>query len=43
MRADGFIFLAYDCHIEDHYRDLNTSVYAKAIFTAGLSNLAALR
>lgn len=42
MRADGFIFLAYDCHIKDHYRDLNTSVYAKAIFTAGLSNLAAL-
>ncbi len=42
MRADGFIFLAYDCHIQVHYSDLNPSVYAKAIFTARLSGLAAL-
>ena len=42
MRADGFIFLAYDCHIQVHYGDLNPSIYAKAIFTAGLSSLAAL-
>lgn len=42
MRADGFIFLAYDCHIQVHYGDLNAGIYAKAIFTAGLSSLAAL-
>lgn len=35
MRADGFIFLAYDCHIQDHYSDLNLRIYAKAIFIAG--------
>lgn len=42
MRADGFIFLAYDCHIQVHYSDLNPGIYAKAIFTAGFSGLAAL-
>lgn len=42
MRADGFIFLAYDCHIQVHYSDLNSSIYAKAIFIAGLCSLAAL-
>lgn len=35
MRADGFIFLAYDCHIQVHYSDLNTSIYAKAILLQG--------
>lgn len=36
MRVDGFIFLAYDCHIQVHYSDLNSSTYAKAIFIVGL-------
>lgn len=36
MRVDGFIFLAYDCHIQVHYSDLNQSTYAKAIFIVGL-------
>lgn len=35
-RVDGFIFLAYDCHIQVHYIDLNSSTYAKAIFIVGL-------
>lgn len=39
MRADGLIFLAYDCHIQVHYGDLNPSIYAKAIFTAGALQL----
>ena len=42
MRVDGFIFLAYDCHIKVHYNDLNLGIYAKAIFIAGLSSLAAV-
>lgn len=41
MRVDGFIFLAYDCHIQVQCTDLNPSLYAKVFFTAGLSSLAA--
>lgn len=42
MRVDGFIFLAYDCHIKVHYNDLNPDIYARAIFMTGLSSLAAV-